>query len=395
MNKIAHLTAFCSGRYTHTVPLAAKQQSERFSFKLKICERRVLIYSKQNVSKMSMKLNIEQISKITHGAERIVSDNDGIKFYRFNEQEENVYKENKIILFEKLFYTSGIEMEFITDSTLLKITTEVSGTTNRKYFAFDIYADDVLVGCLGNVEDMSLTQNYQTEEYPLGIFNGSFSLGEGKKTVRIVFPFSVIAVIKELILENVNFVEPVRKNKTLVAYGDSITQGYDALHPSNTYISGVAQALDAELFNKGIGGDIFFPPLALTERTLSPDYVFVSYGGNDRHKVTKDEFEINCAKFIDGIAEKYPESEIYVISPIWAKRYELNEGFADIADIGRIIERICKRNGKPTFISGLEAVPHNEKYFADVYTHPNDIGYGYYLDYLKNVMKTKERNKND
>ena len=43
MNKIAHITTFCSGRYQRTAPLAAKRQSERFSFKLKFCEGGMIV----------------------------------------------------------------------------------------------------------------------------------------------------------------------------------------------------------------------------------------------------------------------------------------------------------------------------------------------------------------
>ena len=40
LNKIAHSTTFCSGRYHRTAPLAAKQHSKRFSFRLKFCALR-------------------------------------------------------------------------------------------------------------------------------------------------------------------------------------------------------------------------------------------------------------------------------------------------------------------------------------------------------------------
>ena len=40
LNKIAHSTTFCSGRYKRTAPLAAKQHSGRFSFRLWFCALR-------------------------------------------------------------------------------------------------------------------------------------------------------------------------------------------------------------------------------------------------------------------------------------------------------------------------------------------------------------------
>lgn len=50
------------------------------------------------------------------------------------------------------------------------------------------------------------------------------------------------------------------------SYGDSITQGYDALFPSYSYINRFSMYLDAFIYNKAIGGDIFRP--ALIERKI-------------------------------------------------------------------------------------------------------------------------------
>ena len=69
--------------------------------------------------------------------------------------------------------------------------------------------------------------------------------------------------------------------KRILCFGDSISQGYDALYPSNQYTPQLAKLLDAEEYNKAIGGEIFRPELALARDDFEPEYITVAYGTND------------------------------------------------------------------------------------------------------------------
>ena len=72
-----------------------------------------------------------------------------------------------------------------------------------------------------------------------------------------------------------------KKPKTLTLFGDSITQGYDVLYPSSHYLLKCAATLNAQIYNKAIGGDIFRPELAQIKDSYEPDYIVVAYGTND------------------------------------------------------------------------------------------------------------------
>lgn len=61
-----------------------------------------------------------------------------------------------------------------------------------------------------------------------------------------IFPWSVRASVKELSIGDNALIEPVKTEKKLLAYGDSITQGYIALRPSSMYTSKLADFLNAE-----------------------------------------------------------------------------------------------------------------------------------------------------
>ena len=111
--------------------------------------------------------------------------------------------------------------------------------------------------------------------------------------------------------------EPVKAGKTLLAFGDSITQGMDAMRPSNRYVTKLANYLGAEEVNKGISGECYFPPLAEAKDDLNPDYITVAYGTNDWSKKGRDIFQVNSKAFYKALRKNYPNTPIYAITPIW------------------------------------------------------------------------------
>ena len=67
------------------------------------------------------------------------------------------------------------------------------------------------------------------------------------KTVTVHLPWSMRVQIAEVSVDDGAFVEAVKGNgKKILFYGDSITQGYDAMRPSNRYAGKVAEMLGFE-----------------------------------------------------------------------------------------------------------------------------------------------------
>ena len=62
----------------------------------------------------------------------------------------------------------------------------------------------------------------------------------------------------------------------MLMLGDSITHGYDAISPSNSYASLVADMLDANAINKGIGGEVFWPQFAAMLDNITPEIITVA-----------------------------------------------------------------------------------------------------------------------
>lgn len=324
-----------------------------------------------------MKLDLEQIKSITQGIRDVSFENERYRFFRFTEKEADVIGNNNIC------NTAGIQMLFKTDGNCLRLRVNVQDKTLiRSYFCFDIFENGELIGTIKNIEDSKQVGNYAVKKYPLGSFSGEFKLGNGKKIIRIVFPNSVIAELEAIEIDDATFIEPIKKDKILVAYGDSITQGYDSLHPSNTYAFRLAEGLGAELFNKGIGGAIFTPKLAAIQDGLNPDFVTVAYGTNDWGCMDRDTFRENADLFIDALLNKYPKAKVYVLSPIWRKDYLAEKSFGEFFSIEKILSEICEKYSRVKFISGFSLVPHEENCFGDLSLHPNDTGFKYYFNNL-------------
>lgn len=335
-----------------------------------------------------MKLEFEKIKEITTGAVRIICEEDGeIGFYRFTKEQEELYKNTNDIFYAKSFSTAGVKLLFRTDSKnlILKIFTSYSNT--RGYYSFDVLVDGEAVGYIDNFSNLELPKNYVDQAYPREEVEREFYLGDGVKTVCIHFPWSTRSTVREISVDDGAFVEAVKPKKKLLAYGDSITHGYDAFRPSNRYIAKLADALDAEEVNKAIGGEKFFPELAELKDDFVPDYITIAYGTNDWNTIDEETFKINCRAFYKKISENYPDAKIFAITPIWRKDMNEEREFGAFQKVDEDIKNATSDLKNVTVISGFSFVPQDEKYYADFRLHPNDEGFKFYFDNLYSKIK--------
>ena len=146
-----------------------------------------------------MKLDFTIIQSITNGAERIFKKDGLIHFFRFSEQEEQLYLKLHPQFIYKTFHTAGISLDFETDASVIKIdidvTKDIKTSTN---FSLDIFSNDSYVGSIKNFNEEECTSGYDLKNFLLGEYHGEFKLGEGTKAIRIVFPWSVVTRLKSL-----------------------------------------------------------------------------------------------------------------------------------------------------------------------------------------------------
>ena len=322
-----------------------------------------------------MILDIKTIKEIMCGAVDVKKADGYYVLYRFTDEELSVEGNPNV------HYSSGVRLSFKTDAASVKIKFRVKNLAVRSYFSLDVYRDGIIAGSISNCTDTA--EKFAEKQYNLGVFSGEIPLSDGEKTVDIVLPHSVKCEIEYIELENASFITPVKKKKKLLAYGDSITQGYDALRPVNTYAYRLADALDAELYNKGLGGAPFCPQLVKAENGVTnPDYITVAYGTNDWGGHDADTLKANCEGFLCELHQKYPSVPTLVLSPIWRVDIEIPKKAGTFADVEEIIKNACKLYENMTFVHGQDLVPADISLFGDKWVHPNDEGFLYYSENL-------------
>ena len=333
-----------------------------------------------------MILDSDTICGITSGTAYTKYKNGVITFHRFTEEQEEFYRLKKPDLYHKVFATAGVKMRFSTDGAAVKIKFNAEQASSRKFFALEFFVNGKAADVFRNFPLGAEKADYVKADYPLGEFEKTAYLGDGEKETEIYFPWSVALKIREVEICGATFVRAVKPEKTLFAFGDSITQGYDALYPHNRYCVRLAETLGACEVNKAIGAEIFTPALARIKDGTAPDYISVAYGTNDWCKTDFSVFKANAEGFIAAISENYPESKLYVLTPVWRKDYAERRGGWDFSALEETLAGISLKYGA-TLIHGFGLLPHNAAIFSDGYLHPNDKGFGYYSAALTREIK--------
>ncbi|MBR4863120.1 MAG: SGNH/GDSL hydrolase family protein [Oscillospiraceae bacterium] len=329
-----------------------------------------------------MKLTFAQVKEITLGAVSVEQAQDGIRFYRFTDEQFAAYEKRSETFYKKSRSTSGIKLCFKTDSPVLSMSFLVDDHIGASFMAFDVFVDGKRIGSLNNFEGQEIPQRYMKLPFPIGEFSGSFELGEGEKTVMIHLPWNGFPALQQLSLTDGATVVPVKPKKKLLALGDSITYGNAAMHPSSRYVAQLCDALAAEEFNKGIGGEFFWPELPLMKDSFTPDYILVAYGTNDWRKLPRAQFFRDVKGFFENLNKAYPGIKTFVITPIWRSNLHAETDFTSIQEVIDAIREAASGRPDTTIVDGMPLVPHDISYFADYGCHPNDEGFRHYFENL-------------
>lgn len=322
-----------------------------------------------------MKLTLEQIKSATQGAARVTEETDGVHLYRFTQHQEEIYRAVSDDFYKKALATSGIVLEFVTDSLSLTLEAVTKSASSREFVFHDIYSNGNLVAHIGSRDTAS------------GVFGGSCLLGEGIKTVQIYLPWSAASTLRLLELDDGSLFTPIQRPNKMLIFGDSITQGYDALYPSHSYASVLASHLNANARNKGIGGEQFFSPLLEEPDDMTPDYITVAYGTNDWSHKTEQELDTSMHEFYRRLSELYPQSRIFAITPIWRRDAFHVKPSGTFSHMTELFEKNTAELQNVTIIHGYDLVPHDPTLFADGKVHPNDAGFAYYAERLSAKIK--------
>ena len=329
-----------------------------------------------------MNLTYSQIKECTLGAEFALETELGLTLYRFNEEELEMYTERCA---PKLYSSSGIRIAFTTDASALTLGLVAEKASSRTFFAVELFEDGERSGVLRNFED-GRTFDDLRDNCTYGAFEQTFPLKEGTKAVELYLPWSASSTITRLELTDATFAEPIKRESVLLMYGDSITQGYDAYLPSQSYSNRLADALGMQVVNKAIGGEVFYPPLAEAEPTVEADLITVAYGTNDFSKSDWEVFKADSRAFFEALAERHPETPILAITPIWRLDWESERKIPSFHAVEEHLRAIAEEIPNMSIVPGFNLVPQDTDLFSDRRLHPNDEGFAYYGDNLARLI---------
>ena len=192
---------------------------------------------------------------------------------------------------------AGVMLDFVTNSKTLTMKGSLTPSSSRTYYSFDIFIDGKPAHYIDNFTGVAVEKCYAPQKFEITGIDTHVDLGEGEKRVTVYFPWSMAVKFTEISLDDGALVEPCESKKKLLAFGDSITHGYDAMRPSVHYVQRLCEALGYEQVNKGIGAEIYRPALARLAEDFTPDLITVAYGTNDWNLIKSDEFTKNCSEF--------------------------------------------------------------------------------------------------
>jgi len=321
-----------------------------------------------------MKLNLKDVAAIAHGALRVEDHGNGaIALYRFTEKQQDLYDHTKDFG-NKARAASGIRLELATNTSLFSFDYHVFTASSRRFYYFDVYVDGVMVKHHGH-------EGLKEAKGTLSV-----KLGEGMHTVTVYFPCLFGVKVSNVTLDDGCVFAPVVRKTRLLCYGDSITQGYDATYSSQSYANLLADKLEADMVDQGIGGEIFRPALIDPDMDYDPDIITVAYGTNDWSGQERESMVKNANEFFARLRVTYPRAKIFAITPIWRADDDRVTKVGSFEEGRQIVRDAALAQKGVVVIEGDGMIPHLCEVCSDAYLHPNDYGFKFYANALHAAM---------
>lgn len=330
-----------------------------------------------------MKLTLDQIQSIAHGAVDFRQDEHGIHLSRFTPEQQALYIVHDDILNQRSECAAGIRLHFRTNSNHLFLKANILKYSSRNFFSFDLYVNGEFFDTLDNFSHLQIPEKYFDLDVPMGICEKDFLLPAGENEICLHFPYTAKVELLEVSLDDGASLTPVSRSRKMLQFGDSITHGYDALRPSKCYSALIADALEAESINKGVGGEIYFPELAALPDPIKPDIITVAYGTNDWSGHSRESFFSRCRTFYDNLCRNYPKAKIFAIAPVWRTDWAEIRGYGmPFSQVAEDLQTIISDFPGVCFVPGIDLFPHEDRCFADGGLHPSDYGFAHYSENL-------------
>ena len=195
----------------------------------------------------AMFLTKEKIRSLSVGAAAVYEEEKGLRFAKCTSDQLAAWKEAMPHIYSNAVGSTGVRLDFCTDSDFVTVTTGEAGKYEIKINGL-IHAQYIAV---------------QTED---GIQSNTFTIrpGSGINRITISLPsHGAGGVISSVEIADNSFCERHRFDRKILFLGDSITQGWNCKYDSMSYAYLVSDSLNADSIIQGIGGAVFAPSTIL------------------------------------------------------------------------------------------------------------------------------------
>lgn len=311
-------------------------------------------------------LKCPEIESFFHGILCLHEVEDGLFVQRITTEQQNVLNREREMLGIRGRCAAGVSIQLRTDSPWMDLEVEVAERA-RNFFGVDVEVDGEIVASVHakHVDGVFKQRLFDLQNEP-----------RFERDIRVYLPhccamkFNSVGICDDA---DVEAVEPAAFK--LLCFGDSITQGMDAISPLATYTHQLGRLLNAELFNVGIGGHVFDAEFIDPAFPVKPNFITVAYGTNDwNHLKTADEIEENVTAFLQKLTNLYPDVHVALITPLWRKNWNEEKVIGNLRDFSKHIDNAAADYENVYLINGFELVPHDERFYADG-LHPNELGF--------------------
>ena len=313
-----------------------------------------------------MRLGFEAVKSITFGAVSILLEENEIRFFKMTKSQMEAYRLLSEGLYNNSKNSTGIRLDFWTDSSYLAFLPATGGK-------YEVKID----GLLSDFGPREAGKEYRV------------ALPQDGKAHRVTLHLpshGICASLAYVELSDGAFLTPHTYDTKMLFIGDSITQGWNSEIDSFAYAPLVADHFNAECIVQGVGG-ARYEPSTVEKLDFSPDTVIVAFGTNDAGDPNiLSVLDGRCRETLEKLKNFYPDARIVVITPIWRKDQDVLRAYGHVTLVADCIASVAKSLGI-TVVDGLTLVPHAEHLFVDC-VHPNDLGFAIYAH---NLIKVLER----
>ncbi|WP_246065017.1 SGNH/GDSL hydrolase family protein [Aeromicrobium piscarium] len=230
---------------------------------------------------------------------------------------------------------AGVRVAFRTRAdrvvmTAHRTTVEFAGVPPRPDSAYDVVVDGELIERIAStggdrrVLDPSIG-GVETHDGPATVLD--IKLSSGEHDVEIWLPhYERLELIG---LRADAPVQPLPPRTTWLHYGSSVSQGSNAIHPTDSWPVVSARAAGVDLVNLGFGGSALLDPfVARVMRDTPADVVSVELGINivNADLMRRRAFGPAVDGFLDTIRDGHPDAPLLVVSSVYCPIHEKTPG---------------------------------------------------------------------